>query len=135
MPGGVVGAPPIMEAPYADSEHVKPNAVRHAGSALYVFLRLLWPLCRGWEKRSFTVAQIVFLPAEAPAKVSPPQVRLRISVIVDAHFSLIVDGETASSRARRGGAQVRVVNVAQSSTISLKPASVKPGIGLVFGLR
>jgi hypothetical protein len=47
-------------------------------------------------------------------------VQVRISAIVDGHFSLIVDGETASSRARRGGAQVRGGNVAQPSTISLK---------------
>ncbi len=37
--------------------------------------------------------------------------RLRISAIVDARFSLIVDGETASSRVRRGGAQARGLNV------------------------
>jgi hypothetical protein len=59
---------------------------------------------------------------------------VRISAIVDAHFSLIVDGETASLRTRRGGAQALELNVAQSSTISLKPASVEPLIGLVFGL-
>jgi hypothetical protein len=45
---------------------------------------------------------------------------LRISAIVDARFSLIVDGETASRRTRRGGAQALGSNVAQSSTISLK---------------
>jgi hypothetical protein len=52
-----------------------------------------------------------------------------ISAIVDAHFSLIVDGETASSRVRRGGAQAPDVNVAQASTISLKrfPFRVVPG--------
>ena len=47
-------------------------------------------------------------------------VYVRISAIVDARFSLIVDGETASPRARRGGAQVPGRNVAQPSTISLK---------------
>jgi hypothetical protein len=45
---------------------------------------------------------------------------VRISAIVDACFSVIVDGETASLTTRRGGAQARVVNVAQPSTISLK---------------
>ena len=59
---------------------------------------------------------------------------LRISVIVDARFSLIVDGETASSRVRRGGAQVPVVNVAQASTISLKRPRARglSGLGLGF---
>jgi hypothetical protein len=47
-------------------------------------------------------------------------VRLRISAIVDARFSLIVDDQTASSRERRGGAQALSWNVAQPSTISLK---------------
>jgi hypothetical protein len=59
---------------------------------------------------------------------------LRISAIVDACFSLIVDGETASSRARRGVAQAPGLNVAQSSTISLKPppgwATMAPVLGL-----
>ena len=59
---------------------------------------------------------------------------VRISAIVDAHFSLIVDGETASFRARRGGAQALGLNVAQSSTISLKPTVVKGMPGLVLGL-
>ncbi len=36
------------------------------------------------------------------ATVTVFEVVLRISVIVDARFSLIVDGETASSRVRRG---------------------------------
>jgi DNA (cytosine-5)-methyltransferase 1 len=36
---------------------------------------------------------------------------LRISAIVDARFSLIVDGETASSRMCRGGAQAPRPNV------------------------
>jgi len=31
---------------------------------------------------------------------------LRISAIVDAHFRLIVDGKSAPSETRRGGAQV-----------------------------
>ena len=55
--------------------------------------------------------------------------RMRISAIVDARFSLIVDGETAPSRVRRGGAQVPGSNVAQPSTISLKrpPTRVVPG--------
>ena len=59
---------------------------------------------------------------------------LRISAIVDARFSLIVDGETASRRTRRGGAQALSLNVAQSSTISLKRSPVRPvwepGLGL-----
>jgi hypothetical protein len=59
---------------------------------------------------------------------------VRISAIVDARFSLIVDGETASSRARRGGAQALGLNVAQSSTISLKRCPSKGTSGLVFGL-
>ena len=59
---------------------------------------------------------------------------VRISVIVDAHFSLIVDGETALVRTRRGGAQALGLNVAQSSTISLKRSPVACVIGLVFGL-
>ena len=48
---------------------------------------------------------------------------LRISAIVDARFRLIVDGETASSKVRRRGAQAPGRNVAQPSTISLKRAS------------
>ena len=59
---------------------------------------------------------------------------VRISVIVDARFSLIVDGETASRKTRRGGAQALGLNVAQSSTISLKRSPVACVIGLVFGL-
>ena len=38
-------------------------------------------------------------------------VNVRISAIVDARFSLIVDGETASSRMCRGGAQAPGLNV------------------------
>ena len=54
------------------SEHAKPRAVRHAGSAIYSFLRLLRPSCTdGREKRSFTFAQIVFLPSEAPREGQP----------------------------------------------------------------
>ena len=41
--------------------------------------------------------QVVFI------LLAPDEVR--ISVIVDAGFSLIVDGETVSRRTRRGGAQ------------------------------
>jgi hypothetical protein len=59
---------------------------------------------------------------------------VRISTIVDARFSLIVDGETASSRERRGDAQALGLNVAQSSTISLKRYSCKGASGLVLGL-
>ena len=62
-------------------------------------------------------------------------VLLRISAIVDARFRLIVDGETASFRTRRGGAQALGLNVAQSSTISLKPTAAKAVPGLVLGLR
>ena len=36
--------------------------------------------------------------------------RLRISAIVDAHFSLIVDGKTAPSVTRAGSAQALVGN-------------------------
>ena len=59
---------------------------------------------------------------------------LRISAIVDARFSLIVDDETASSKARRGGVQVPGWNVAQPSTISLKRPSTRVVPGLVLGL-
>ncbi|MDP1901904.1 MAG: hypothetical protein Q8K96_15835 [Rubrivivax sp.] len=59
---------------------------------------------------------------------------MRISVIVDARFSLIVDGETASSKARRGGVQAPGVNVAQPSTISLKRSPAMGVSGLVLGL-
>jgi hypothetical protein len=59
---------------------------------------------------------------------------MRISVIVDADFSLIVDGETAASRVRRGGAQALRLNVAQSSTISLKRHPCKGASRLVLGL-
>jgi hypothetical protein len=57
---------------------------------------------------------------------------LRISAIVDAHFRLIVDGKSAPSVTRRGGAQVLGRNVSQSSTISLKRAVVVPVSGLVL---
>ena len=50
---------------------------------------------------------------------------VRISAIVDAHFSLIVDGQTASRGTRRGGAQALGLNVAQASTISLKRSCVQ----------
>ena len=60
---------------------------------------------------------------------------VRISVIVDARFSLIVDGETASSGARRGGAQAPGGNVAQPSTISLKRRVGKGALGPVLGLK
>ena len=59
---------------------------------------------------------------------------MRISAIVDARFSLIVDGETASSRTRWGGAQVPGRNVSQPSTISLKRPSTRVVPGLVLGL-
>jgi hypothetical protein len=61
--------------------------------------------------------------------------RLRISVIVDARFSLIVDGETASSRDRRVGAQAPVRNVAQPSTIRLKRRLSDGVSGPVLGLN
>ena len=59
---------------------------------------------------------------------------VRISAIVDACFRLIVDGETASSRARRGGAQAPGVIVPRASTISLKRPSTRVVRGLVLGL-
>ena len=59
---------------------------------------------------------------------------MRISVIVDARFSLIVDGEIASSSPRRGGVQVPGRNVAQPSTISLKRPPARGVSGLVLGL-
>ena len=58
---------------------------------------------------------------------------LRISVIVDARFSLIVDGETASSSPRRGGVQVPGRNVAQPSTISLKRPPARAYRGWFWG--
>ena len=39
------------------------------------------------------------------------EIFVRISAIVDAHFRLIVDGKSAPSETRRGGAQVRGLNV------------------------
>jgi hypothetical protein len=62
-----------------------------------------------------------------------PLARMRISAIVDARFSLIVDDETASRRTRRGGAQALGLNVAQSSTISLKRSPVRPVSQPVWG--
>ena len=58
---------------------------------------------------------------------------MRISAIVDGCFSLIVDGETASPGWRWGSAQALGLNVAQSSTISLKRAAVGPASGPVLG--
>jgi hypothetical protein len=60
---------------------------------------------------------------------------LRISAIVDAHFSLIVDGKTVSSRVRRGGAQAPGRNVAQPSTISLKRYASEGVSDPVLGLN
>ena len=57
---------------------------------------------------------------------------VRISVIVDACFNLIVDGKTALSKGRWGSAQAPGKNVAQSSTISLKRVVEEPVTGLVF---
>ena len=59
---------------------------------------------------------------------------LRISAIVDARFSLIVDGKTASSRVRRRGAQAPGWNVAQASTISLKRHLPRVVLQPVLGL-
>ena len=53
-----------------------------------------------------------------------PLAVLRISAIVDAHFSLIVDGKAVPGRTCRGGMQVLGLNVAQSSTIRLKRSAV-----------
>jgi hypothetical protein len=58
---------------------------------------------------------------------------LRISAIVDGCFSLIVDGQTALSQGRWGSAQALGLNVAQSSTISLKRAAVVLVWGPVLG--
>ena len=49
---------------------------------------------------------------------------MRISAIVDAQFSLIVDGKSVPGRTCRGGMQVLGLNVAQSSTIRLKRSGV-----------
>jgi beta-phosphoglucomutase len=57
---------------------------------------------------------------------------VRISAIVDADFSVIVDGKSGPSGTRRGGAQVLGRNVSQSSTISLKRAAARPASGLVL---
>ena len=62
-----------------------------------------------------------------------PKALVRISVIVDGCFSLIVDGETAVSKGRWGSAQAQGLNVAQSSTISLKRAAVGRAPGSVSG--
>ena len=59
---------------------------------------------------------------------------VRISAIVDARFSLIVDGETASSRTRWGGVQAPGRNVAQPSTIGLKRPFTRVVPGPVLGL-
>ena len=63
----------------------------------------------------------------------PDRPKLRISAIVDGCFSLIVDGETAASKRRWGSAQALGLNVAQSSTISLKRAAVGRALGSVSG--
>jgi hypothetical protein len=55
-----------------------------------------------------------------------------ISAIVDADFSVIVDGKSGLSVTRRRGAQVLGRNVSQSSTISLKLAVVGPVSGRVL---
>ena len=70
---------------------------------------------------------------EIESNSTAPMALLRISAIVDARFSLIVDGETVSSMTRRGGAQALGLNVAQSSTISLKPPPLGPVAEPVFG--
>ena len=59
--------------------------------------------------------------------------QVRISAIVDGCFSLIVDGETALPEGRWGSAQALGLNVAQSSTISLKWAAVGRALGSVSG--
>ena len=74
------------------------------------------------------------LRLRAAARNRSMEEEVRISAIVDARFSLIVDGETAPSRVRRGGAQVPGSNVAQPSTISLKRAPSRVVPGLVLGL-
>ena len=61
------------------------------------------------EQRFFLMA--IAMAFEPTAEFGVEWFHLRISVIVDARFSLIVDGETASSRVRRGGAQARGLNV------------------------
>ena len=58
--------------------------------------------------------------------------QLRISAIVDAHFRLIVDGKTDVAVAAPGRRAGTGLNVAESSTISLKWAAVGrlSGVGL-----
>ena len=71
---------------------------------------------------------LLFTPA------SPMVIYLRISAIVDAWNRLIVDGETTSPGRRWGSAQALRLTVAQSSTISLKRADLRPLLRLVLGL-
>jgi hypothetical protein len=61
--------------------------------------------------------------------------KVRISAIVDARFSLIVDDETVSSKVSRGGSQARGPSVAQPSTISLKRASSEGMCEPILGLN
>ena len=49
--------------------------------------------------------------------------RVGISAIVDAGFSLIVDGETASRRTRRGGAQANRARISRMKDAELPPKS------------
>lgn len=58
--------------------------------------------------------------------------RLLISAIVDAHFRLIVDGKTGLPRAAPGRRAGTELNVAESSTISLKRPAVVRVSGLVL---
>ena len=107
---------------------------------------LVWIQAESPAERLWVTEQLVktnaagllvsWLPQARQEQIRRLQVcaQVRISAIVDARFSLIVDGETASRRTRRGGAQALRLNVAQSSTISLKRPSVEPLIGLAFGL-
>ena len=71
---------------------------------------------------------------ERLAELRRPVYLVRISVIVDAWNRLIVDGETTSPGRRWGSAQALRLTVAQSSTISLKRADLRPLLRLVLGL-
>ena len=86
-----------------------------------------------WSSATVGRSFVQSLSVVEPARVVVLAGLVRISVFVDARFSLIVDDETASSKARRRGVQVPGWNVAQPSTISLKRAPARGVSGLVLG--
>ena len=66
------------------------------------------------------------LPGSLLGKALHYRSSLRISAIVDAHFMLIVDGKFGVPWAAPGRRAGTGLNVAESSTISLKWPSVVP---------